>query len=365
MVQLQFVQVNFGLRPVCKVQVTFTTPRALVRAADEAEASKVVEDPSFDRSYILLCTSSQNSEFSIIVNLCSWGSVRRAQQERSSGCPADKRKRFLRKAQKVGAATLQIWCDYWLHDLLPLSDAVHYADVQYAPIEDGSGHSGRPRYYKNSLKVLAAACEAWNSNKVQFGVHLGDCIDGLCPKTESQTAMTAVVNTFKKYRGHTYHMLGNHCLYNLPRAELNEQLGISTSVQLVAVMSHAITATAYVTQHALVSDTTICHCYAKLLIPLLITASQEPDCSYYSFTKEGFRFIVLDCYDISAEGWDPEHPKSLYARSILDKINPNRNQNSPAGLDGLNQRFVRFGGAVGPRQLLWLKMQLEEAGDAK
>jgi hypothetical protein len=58
-------------------------------------------------------------------------------------------------------------------------------------------------------------------------------------------------------------------------------------------------------------------------------------------------------------------PKSLYARSILDKINPNRNQNSPAGLDGLNQRFVRFGGAVGPRQLLWLKMQLEEAGDAK
>jgi hypothetical protein len=52
---------------------------------------------------------------------------------------------------------------------LPLSDAVHYADVQYAPIEDGSGHSGRPRYYKNSLKVLAAACEAWNSNKVQFG----------------------------------------------------------------------------------------------------------------------------------------------------------------------------------------------------
>jgi manganese-dependent ADP-ribose/CDP-alcohol diphosphatase len=71
------------------------------------------------------------------------------------------------------------------------------------------------------------------------------------------------------------------------------------------------------------------------------------------------------CYDISAEGWDPEHPKSLYARSILEKINPNRNQNSPAGLDGLNQRFVRFGGAVGPRQLLWLKMQLEEAGNEK
>jgi hypothetical protein len=46
--------------------------------------------------------------------------------------------------------------------------------------------------------------------------------------------MAAVVNTFKKYRGHTYHMLGNHCLYNLPRAELNEQLGISECLQSAA-----------------------------------------------------------------------------------------------------------------------------------
>jgi hypothetical protein len=79
-------------------------------------------------------------------------------------------------------------------------------------------------------------------------VHLGDCIDGLCPKTESEASMSAVVNTFKKYKGHIYHMLGNHCLYNLPRAVLNEQLGISKCSQFAA-SDHAIESIALTMQY--------------------------------------------------------------------------------------------------------------------
>eukprot|EP00611_Tribonema_gayanum_P032463 TRINITY_DN9715_c0_g1_i4.p2 TRINITY_DN9715_c0_g1~~TRINITY_DN9715_c0_g1_i4.p2 ORF type:complete len:229 (-),score=78.58 TRINITY_DN9715_c0_g1_i4:131-817(-) len=115
-------------------------------------------------------------------------------------------------------------------------------------------------------------------------------------------------------------MVGNHCLYNMPRAQLNKAFNIH---------------------------------------------SPEADCSYYSFVHQGFRFIILDGYDISAEGWAVGHPKSAVALTLLATVNPNRNQNSPEGLDGLQRRFVRFNGGVGPQQLRWLRQELQEAGRQK
>jgi manganese-dependent ADP-ribose/CDP-alcohol diphosphatase len=48
----------------------------------------------------------------------------------------------------------------------------------------------------------------------------------------------------------------------------------------------------------------------------------------------GYRFVVLDGYDISMLGWPPDHPNSLVAEAILNKHNPNQNQNSPKNLKG-------------------------------
>lgn len=94
--------------------------------------------------------------------------------------------------------------------------------------------------------------------------------------------------------------------------------------------------------------------------------------SYYSFSPyEGFRFVVLDCYDLSARrprvtrspvrpsatgpplrspsvpfrsvpaaqvlGWPEGHPKRERALQILRERNPNDNKNSPEGLHVRNK----------------------------
>ncbi|GBG88602.1 hypothetical protein CBR_g48132 [Chara braunii] len=192
-------------------------------------------------------------------------------------------------------------------------------DVQYADIEDGRSFSGVPRYYRHSLTALGRAIQNWNElGYLSFAVHFGDIVDGFCPRKESSAAVDKVVRTFNRFRsGPVYHMIGNHCLYNLPRASLNEILQIPTA----------------------------------------------PDCrSYYSFTPcKGFRFVVLDGYDISLLGWPEDHPHAVEAALVLDKGNPNENKNSPEGLRGLERRFVKFGGGISTTQLEWLDNILKEA----
>ncbi|KAK3124103.1 hypothetical protein QOZ80_8AG0640470 [Eleusine coracana subsp. coracana] len=194
------------------------------------------------------------------------------------------------------------------------------ADVQYADIPDGRSFLGVPRYYRHSLSVLRRAVATWNTHPggVKFCVNFGDIVDGFCPKDQSLSAVRAVVAEFDGFRGGpTYHMLGNHCLYNLPRADLVAELQIPTS---------------------------------------------SPDQAYYDFSPwPGYRFVVLDAYDFSAVGRPPAHPVSVAARRFLDARNPNHDKNSPRGLDGTARRFVMFNGGVGQAQLRWLHAVLRRA----
>lgn len=139
------------------------------------------------------------------------------------------------------------------------------ADVQYADIPDGRSFLGVPRYYRHSMAVLRRAVRSWNANKednVRFCLNFGDIVDGLCPKDQSLEAVRAVVREFDAFRrGPAYHMLGNHCLYNLPRADL----------------------------------------VSELRMP-----SPPGRAAYYDFSPSpGWRFAVLDAYDFSAVGWPP------------------------------------------------------------
>jgi manganese-dependent ADP-ribose/CDP-alcohol diphosphatase len=78
----------------------------------------------------------------------------------------------------------------------------------------------------------------------------------------------------------TYHMIGNHCLYNLPRNKLHEMLQIPPAAD---------------------------------------------GASYYSFSPHpAWRFVVIDAYDISLLGWPDSHPRHLMAEAILEKENPNK-----------------------------------------
>lgn len=184
------------------------------------------------------------------------------------------------------------------------------SDVQYADIPDGHSFLGVPRYYRHSIQVLQRAVSEWNGDKKpEFSMNFGDIVDGFCPKNESLSAVQKVVKEFEKFNGPTYHMLGNHCLYNLPRSQLISLLKIPS------VHGH----------------------------------------TYYDFCPSpDYRFVVLDSYEISAIGWPQGDPNALAAMQILKEKNPNVDKNSPVGLEGLEQRFLMFNGAVGKEQLLWL-----------
>ena len=73
-----------------------------------------------------------------------------------------------------------------------------------------------------------------------------------------------------------------------------------------------------------------------------------------------FLFLGLDTYAISVLGTEPGSAARGAAKAVLAR-NPNEDKNSPVGLEGLEQRFVMFGGGVGLKQLRWLGMALEGA----
>lgn len=196
------------------------------------------------------------------------------------------------------------------------------SDVQYADIPDGRSFLGVPRYYRNSILVLQMAVDRWNNNqrKHKFVINLGDIVDGFCPKDQSLNAVKQVVHEFEKFNGPTCHIIGNHCLYNLPREDL---------------------------------------------LPILKIPSIN-NCAYYDFSPiEGYRFIVLDGYDISAIGWPHDHPNTLQAIKFLNEKNPNNDKNSPVGLVGLERRFLMFNGAVGKEQLDWFDGILQKATEMR
>lgn len=150
------------------------------------------------------------------------------------------------------------------------------SDIQYADIKNGHSFHGIPRYYKASLEGLRRSVTAWQQQQVEFAVQCGDIIDGFNPKEQSETAMQSVLDELAKLQKPVYHMIGNHCLYNLPRQRLNELLSIKSKA------------------------------------------------SYYSFSPhKAWRFVVIDGYDVSMLGWPEGHPLHTKAKAILDEKNVN------------------------------------------
>ncbi|KAJ4827204.1 hypothetical protein Tsubulata_016796 [Turnera subulata] len=212
-------------------------------------------------------------------------------------------------------------CYYMGSSTRPLFCFGVIADVQYADIPDGHSFVGVPRYYRHSFQILQRAVRKWNqSQKLMFAMNFGDIVDGKCPRGQSLTAVEKVVGEFEKFNGPVYHMIGNHCLYNLPRDKLLPLLKIP-----------------HVDGHA-----------------------------YYDFSPTSdFRIVVLDGYDISAIGWHRDDPRTLEALQFLQEKNPNSDKNSPEGLVGLERRYLMFNGAVGRKQLEWLDSTLRDGTKLK
>ena len=129
------------------------------------------------------------------------------------------------------------------------------SDVQHADIPDGRSFIGVPRYYRHSLLVLQRAIRQWNrQRRHSFVINFGDIVDGFCPRDLSLETVTRVSGEFDRFEsGPIRHLIGNHCLYNLPR---------------------------------------------ETLLPILKIPTDADHKAYYEFSPaKGFRFVVLDGYD--------------------------------------------------------------------
>lgn len=200
------------------------------------------------------------------------------------------------------------------------------ADIQYAPIDDGHSYSGTPRYYRHALEAARHAAQHFQDDAVDLVVNLGDIVDGKCER--NLQAVDDVLEALGVYtKGPVLHAYGNHCLYNMDRATMQQKLGIPFVKEpcgdLVGNYSHVIPNT-------------------KL------------------------RLIVLDSYDVAImQRCSQTSRKHQEAVRLLQRHNSANyeegNENSPEGLVGVQKRYVAFNGAIGEIQLTWLRHELEAA----
>ena len=66
---------------------------------------------------------------------------------------------------------------------------------------------------------LAHALEGKQGSEIEITqlAMAGDILDGYHPKAESEAALDALLKVFDALEKPHWHMMGNHCLYNLPR----------------------------------------------------------------------------------------------------------------------------------------------------
>ncbi|MEI6756215.1 MAG: metallophosphoesterase [Chlorobium sp.] len=164
-------------------------------------------------------------------------------------------------------------------------------DIHFSTKQNGAATA------KETAAALRSCLDCWRQSEVDFVVQLGDLIKGSDHhKEEELQQVTSILNEFE---GTFRHVIGNHCLA-LPRKELMSALGL-----------------------------------------------QKP---YYTFQAKGFRFIVLDGMDVSAE----QLPETAQDRQLLECCLA-------------RPELHDYCGAVGEKQKAWLFNQLREAeqGDEK
>ncbi|KAM8945704.1 manganese-dependent ADP-ribose/CDP-alcohol diphosphatase-like [Pelodytes ibericus] len=215
------------------------------------------------------------------------------------------------------------------------------ADIQYADIDNGYNFmKTRMRYYRNSLTLLKDAVQEWDREikKPKFILQLGDIIDGFnVPHKMTDESLAKVLTEMEKLNIPFHHIWGNHEFYNFSRkclfaSKLNSKPLESEMDQLT------------INQESRENGT-----------------DQESFYGYHFSPFPKFRFLLIDCYDLSVIGRDPE--SILYGKSLklLKEKNPNEDMNSPKGIE--EQQFVQFNGGVSSTQLNWINSILASSDE--
>jgi 3',5'-cyclic AMP phosphodiesterase CpdA len=155
------------------------------------------------------------------------------------------------------------------------------ADVQYADVDSPPQGS---RYFRQAAVKLEKCVRELNSLKPEFVIQLGDLVN-------QPDNFQKILPVYKKLTVPAYHVIGNHDIFSEPdRKKLTTILGMSAN--------------------------------------------------YYDFSRNGWRFIVLDTTGTTYEG-----AQALFQK-LKDKGAPNA-QN--------------WNGGVDPEQKTWLKKRLDES----
>ena len=86
---------------------------------------------------------------------------------------------------------------------------IHHADKE----------STKTRFYRSALGRLEKAVREFEARKLDFVISLGDFIDS-APTVEGEKGHLAEINAvFKRLSCPRHYVLGNHCVYNLTKAE--------------------------------------------------------------------------------------------------------------------------------------------------
>ncbi|PDT08741.1 metallophosphoesterase [Rhizobium sp. M1] len=179
---------------------------------------------------------------------------------------------------------------------LPLFRFGIIADPQYAAIPP---HAAMDRYYANSLAKVAEAIEVFNGEDLSFVMTLGDVID------RSFSSFDDILPVYEKLRHEALFLLGNH------------DFSVSAG-HLSAVAT-------------------------RLGMP-------SP---YYSFSRHGWRFIVLDGNEVSTFAPPEGHPHRALAAQMLAELEENGASNAH-----------RWNAALSDAQFAWLADEIAKAGEA-
>jgi len=171
----------------------------------------------------------------------------------------------------------------------PLFSFGAIADCQYCDADS------ERRRYRLSPEKLQKCVDHLNTVELSFVVHLGDFID------KDWESFDVVVPIYEKLKAPHYHVLGNH-------------------------------------DFSVADD-------KKLLVPERLGMPSR----YYSFEREGWRFIVVDGNDLSLYA----HPKGS-----------ERHKESVAIRDTFEKKPPHYNGGVGDGQIAWLHTEFKAAEKA-
>ena len=220
------------------------------------------------------------------------------------------------------------------------------ADIQYVDAPDAMNFQNTTmRRYKQSFDIFKEAISSWDSlvDPPKCAIVLGDILDGKSATMMNQEkCINDVLQASSDSTNEMLYCFGNHCHYSFSRNDLHEKLS------------------------------------PRFLLPNQGTDTQNSEsrkestfggiCSpsklYYDWSPyPNWRFISLDCYDVSLIGASCPENKKL-AEELLANNNPNDLTIGSGWFNGLTyhkRRWVPYNGGISRAQIDWLRIVLEKS----